>query len=139
MRMMHKDFISVLPYRQLDAQWNTCCKIVKKFYKKGDVDNAIVKRFKNYNIGHLLLYATLVFDELSKHRNNLNFNKFFKWYSKLNLSREEIPSYENLFQDWHNERYAKQTYYILQEKFDNDLLSKEEWIPIEEKFKNRFS
>ena len=35
-----------------------------------------------------------------------------------------------LFEGWHNERYLKQCYYNLQEKYDCRGISKEEWMKI---------
>ena len=35
-----------------------------------------------------------------------------------------------LFEGWHNERYLKQCYYNLQEKYDCGGISKEEWMKV---------
>ena len=40
-------------------------------------------------------------------------------------------AYENLFKDWHNERYFEQCFYNLQEKYDCGGLTEEEWKNIE--------
>lgn len=42
----------------------------------------------------------------------------------------QILSINELFKDWHNNRYLYQCLFNLQEKFDCGGISKSEWLPI---------
>ena len=41
------------------------------------------------------------------------------------------PTHDELFKEWHNERYFWQCYFNLQEKYDRGGISPEEWSKIE--------
>lgn len=130
MRLWHYDLIKVLPRQQLLGQWRELNSIFKK------EDNHILINFiYYYEKEHLLLYSNLVMAEMRERgyqiRTMENYNKYF----------EGILSTGNVlkcFPDKMNDRYLKQCYYNLQEKYDCGNISKEEWEKIEEwkKLKN---
>lgn len=48
---------------------------------------------------------------------------FCKWIA---ADYDDVP-FDDIFKDWHTERYFWQCYYILEEKFDCGEISFEEW------------
>lgn len=137
MRFWHKDLVSVLPNNLLAVLWKNCCGFVKGLYetKNGKMYHDSAIKASKYNIGHLLLYANMVADEMENRGYKINIKNFDKYYMRLNLKEEVVPFYENLFEGWHNDRYLTQCYYILQEKFDNGVINENEWKLIESKYK----
>ena len=135
MRLWHKDLISVLPKSQLSSQWRECCGIVKNIYDNGTPNHILVNPIMDYNYGHFLFYTYMVIDEMTRRKYKVDERKFLIYYNQLNLSKESIPSYEELFKQWHNERYLDQCYYNLQEKFDRGGINKDEWKKVEDKYK----
>ena len=63
---------------------------------------------------HFHYYSGMVNDELIKRGYNADYSNFDKW---IHLN-ENHCTYEELFADWHNERYLLQCWLNLQEKYD---------------------
>lgn len=65
-------------------------------------------------------------------------NNFFEGFKNdlhgMCISTDTFIPFEELFFNWHNERYLKQNLYNLQEKYDCGGISKDEWKVIEDKF-----
>lgn len=75
---------------------------------------------------------------------NMEFNKrgykiSEKSINKLNdfFQDKKGIDFEELFKDWHNDRYLKQCLLNLQEKYDCGGITEEEWLKIYNKF-NKF-
>ena len=135
MRLWHKDLIDVLPDKQLISTWRECCAIIKNIETKGTPNHLLVNPVIDYNLGHFLYYASMIADEMEKRNFNIKFYIFEKTYEKLNAKHEIIPTYEEMFADWHNQRYLVQCYCNLQEKFDRGGISEKEWKKIYNKYK----
>ena len=103
MRLWHKELIPVLPRKQLLGQWRECCLIAKNIAEKGTPNHILVNRVNGYPIEHLWKYGYLVSDEMEKRGYKCNYMKFDKWFD--NSYNFETPTNENLFRNWHNERY----------------------------------
>ena len=129
MRLWHKNLISVLPRKQLLSQWRECCAIAKSIKEKGTPNHILVNKVMDYPISHLWFYGYLVADEIAQRGYNCDFNKFEKYFDH-NVYLD-TPTKSNLFLDWHNDRYLKQCYYNLQEKYDCGGITQEEWDKIE--------
>lgn len=134
MRLWHKDLISVLPKNQLIGQWRECCAIAKAIAENGTPNHVLVNRIMDFPLEHFAIYARFVFAEMIKRGYNVDFWKFKKWIFEYNP-----VSFEKLFSNWHNDRYLKQCYYNLQEKYDCGGISEEDWIRIKNKFEEKLN
>ena len=122
MRLWHKDLITVLPKQQLIGQWRECCLIEKNIRKKGKPNHLLVNKIMDFPIDHFLYYCYLVATEMKRRGYRCDENKIFSHYGTYC-----IASHQKVFRSWHNNRYLKQCYYNLQEKFDCGAVPEEEW------------
>ena len=127
MRLWHKDLIPYLPNKQLLGQWRECCAIASNIYHKGSPNHFIVNKIMNYPLSHFDIYTTLVFREMENRGYKPDYTKFSKYID----SATEVVSVNDLFSGWHNDKYLKQCFYNLQEKYDCGGISKHDWKPIE--------
>ena len=118
--------------KQLVAEWRELNSIFKK------QDNHILINFV-YDCPkeHLLYYTNLIIAEFKKRGYKIksldNYSTYFEGI--------QAPVYiapQNLFDGKMGERYLRQCYYNLQEKWDCGGISDAEWIPIHDKFKDKF-
>lgn len=133
MRLWHVDLIKVLPMKQLVLQWSECCCIAKNIANKGTPNHLLVNKVLEYHYNNFNHYTMLVVNEMKnrgyKVRENSisNFiDNLINGINKFNNSKLTMV----LFEGWHNERYLKQCYYNLQEKYDCGGISKEELMKI---------
>lgn len=134
MRLWHKDLIPVLPKQQLLGQWRECCLIAKNISIFGTPNHLLVNKIMDYQIGHFWFYTNLVIFEMRERGYKVDVEKFLKWYRQIG---EAFPPYvedDKLFAGWHNDRYLKQCYYNLQEKYDCGGITESEWWEIEKVF-----
>ena len=130
MRLWHKDLICVLPKKQLLGQWREVCLIAKEIATKGTPNHVLVNKVMYYDLQHLHYYASMVSDEMEFRGYKCDFSKFTKW---IKVETNHVGSY-SLFYNWHNDRYLKQCYYNLQEKYDCGAITYEEWRKIHEHY-----
>lgn len=123
MRLWHKDLIPVLPKQQLLGQWRECCLIAKNIAEKGTPNHILVNRIMDYPIEHFFRYGIRVMNEMERRGYKVDLYKFTRWFDRLSAERE----YESIFDTWHNDRYLKQCYYNLQEKYDCGGITQAEW------------
>lgn len=129
MRLWHKNLISVLPRHQLLGQWRECCCIAYAISKNGSPNHILVNKIMNYPIEHFFTFSIhLVAQEMKKRGYKIDINKFWKYFSVEDSY--EIVTRNELFKEWHNERYFKQYFYNLEEKYDCGGISENEWIKI---------
>lgn len=112
MRLWHKDLIPVLPRQQLLGQWRELCLIAKNIHEKGTPNHILVNKIMEYSIDHLHCYASWVILEMCKRGYEVNVERFDRWFD---LSSVENISYEDMFKDWHNDRYLTQCYHNLED------------------------
>ena len=145
MRLWAKQLIPYLPRLQLIAQWRECCCIAKNVADNGTPNHILVNKIMNYHPFHFSTYSNIIACEMKRRGYNVtkksvdNFiHNFFKGFSKdihgLCISTDTNIPFDELFKDWHNERYLKQCLFNLQEKHDCNGISDEEWKVIEYKF-----
>lgn len=134
MRLWHKYLIDVLPRQQLIAQWREISAIIGTIKLKGNPNHLLVNPIMNYNFNHLITYAHLVKNTLIKHNYKITESVWTKIISlKLNY---DLVLFEDLYKDWHNDRYLYQCYFNLQEKFDRGGISEDEFNLIKNKIQS---
>ena len=129
MRLWHKDLIKVLPRQQLLGQWRECCLIAKEIKEKGTPNHLLVNRIMEYPMEDFYTYGYGVFQEMYSRGYKPDLGKFNKWFNIYDLDPNNVRG--DYFKDWHNDRYLKQCYYNLQEKYDCGGISDEEWLEIQ--------
>lgn len=125
MRLWHKDLIPFLPRQQLLGQWRECCLIAKNIAEKGTPNHLLVNKIMDYPAGHFWKYGYLVMCEMDKRGFNCDFEKFEQWIDKPYALI--TPEVQDLFPDWHDDRYMHQCLLNLQEKYDCGGISEEEY------------
>lgn len=131
MRIWHKDLISVLPREQLVAQWRELSAIAGNILTKNSPNHILVNKIMDYPLSHFITYAKIVRDEMSN-RGYKTSNKVWDKICSINQGKIEIVSKNNLFINWHNDRYLKQCYYNLEEKYDCGGIREEDFLKIKE-------
>lgn len=134
MRLWHKDLISVLPRQQLLGQWRELCCIASNIKNKNSPNHLLVNKVLDYSFLHFKFYCYIVINEMKKRGYKINEEKLLK--NKVWEETNATISNDDIFKDWHNERYLKQCLYNLQEKYDCGGISNEEWSKIEKNIKN---
>ena len=128
MRLWHKDLIDKLPNKMLLSQWRELAAIVGSINKKGTPNHRLVNIVLDYDKSHLYTYTTLVYKEMKKR--NMRPSEIV--YNKINdyCNTTELINKDLLFKDWHNDRYYKQCYHNLEEKYDRNIINEDEWADI---------
>lgn len=134
MRLWHKDLIHVLPRQQLVAQWRECCCIARNISVNGTPNHLLVNKVMDYPTEQFFRYGCRICNEMERRGYKANFNRFAKWFTKVN----DIYGFDELFPDWHNERYLIQCYSNLQEKYDCGGIPQDEWKIIEDFMERRY-
>ena len=144
MRLWHKDLIRVLPKQQLIAQWRECCAIARSIALDGKTNHILINRIMEYPIEHFLRYSQMVYFEMVCRDYNCNFYNFSKWLGdveKIEIISQNWPAQltamelirlkeDDIFYNWHTDRYYWQCYHNLEEKFDCGGISQDEWETI---------
>ena len=130
MRLWYKDLIHYLPRKQLIGQWRECCLIAKGIAENGTPNHLLVNKVMDYPYDEFNTYATLVLEEMEKRGYKAFPERFYFWSKDLNV----LPK-STIFRGWHNDRYLRQCYYNLQEKYDCGGITEEEWRRIDEAFR----
>lgn len=79
----------------------------------------------DYDKQYFCRYVSIVIKEMNKR--NINFNP--KYYEEIWDFCNGIITAYNYYPE-HNDRYLKQCFYNLEEKYDRGIISKEEWEEI---------
>jgi len=128
MRLWHKDLIPVLPRLQLLSLWRECCCVAKSISLYNTPNHILVNKIIDYPLSHFEAYSMWVYREMQNRGYKVNKNNFFKWFPYID---KQVITYQEMFSDWHSDRYLTQCYYNLQEKHDCGGISDEEWQQIE--------
>lgn len=132
MRLWHYKLIDVLPTKQLVSQFRECSAI-DSMLKNNSLNNYIVNRVKEYSIEEFYYYCNLVIEEM----NRRDFRMSPVILQKLNYDKNFKFEKDNLFKEWHNNRYLIQNLAYFQEKYDCKGITQEEYNKIYNKFKNQ--
>lgn len=142
MRLWHKDLISILPRKQLLSQWRECCCIARNISVNGTPNHLLVNKIMHYSINHFKAYTELVINEMNKRYYKINSETYNNFQNNLLLAIEneymvdsglEINT-EHIFFSWHNDRYLKQCFYSLQEKYDCGGIPNDEFYNLCKKY-----
>jgi uncharacterized protein (TIGR02328 family) len=133
MRLWHKDLIPVLPKQQLLGQWRECCCIAKNIAEKGTPNHILVNKIMDYPMTHLYTYGVIVAIEMAHRGYKCDSYRFTHYFTSPHETK--VIANEDVFWGWHNDRYLKQCYYNLQEKYDCGEIPEEEWDKIERRIK----
>ena len=133
MRLWHKSLIPVLPREQLVAQWRECSAIAGAILKNGTPNHLLVNKVLEYDIDDFIVYSIYVRREMSARGYRTTQSVMDKILS-LNPQFDGFVPHP-LFDGWHNDRYLKQCYYNLQEKYDCGGITLADWTKIEERMK----
>ena len=135
MRLWHKDLIKVLPRQQLLAQWRECCCIARNIAVNGSPNHILVNPIMDHTISDFIHYTMLVYREMVDRHIKCQWDRFIQHFPLYCFNGYWI--YNDLYNDWHNERYLTQCYYNLQEKFDRGGIPADEWERIENFYNSR--
>lgn len=130
MRLWHKDLIAVLPRQQLLGQWRECCAIARNISINGTPNHLLVNKIMDYPLSHFFSYSLKVQQEMQNRGYECYWKKFEKYISKSEILPAD-GDFDDIFSDWHNDRYFLQCYYNLQEKFDCGGISFDDWMKID--------
>ena len=133
MRLWHYELLDCLDDFHIIAQYRELLAIKGAIDKNGTPNHRLVNKVMDYPIDEFKSYAGLNLLEM----NNRNLN-----YS--DKKRQEIADWKcDVFADkrnidngflWHDDRYLKQCYYNLQEKYDCGIVSADAWKRIDSKY-----
>ena len=115
-RIWHKDLITALPREQLVAQWRELSAIAGNLNTKGTPNHILVNKVVKYPFNHFISYAHYVRAEMTRR----GYRTMDSVWTKICSITEDynILPIEELFPEWHNDRYLAQCYYNLEEKYD---------------------
>jgi uncharacterized protein (TIGR02328 family) len=116
MRLWSKQLIKYLPREQLVAQWRELSAIAGAIQKNGTPNHILVNKVLDYDFDHFITYASLVREEMTK-RGHRTMNCVWEKITSLKPDWKPID-FNHLFWFWHDDRYLKQCFYNLEEKFD---------------------
>lgn len=138
MRLWHYQLISVLPRQQLIAQWRECCCIAKLIAYNKTPNHLLVNKIMDYPAYQFMHYCYLIKQEIRRRGYSVSTASWITLDENLMLAEDlgyfaEDGKYDPdiLFQGWHNDRYLRQCYFNLQEKYDCGGITDDEWSKIE--------
>lgn len=129
MRLWHKDLIPVLPLDQLKGEWSELSAIAGKIMLRGTPNHRLVNKVLDCPLSHFTTYSDLIYHERLKRGLKASMSVRDKIYSVCDTDNK--VTYNELFPEWHTDRYLRQCYYNLQEKYDCGGISQEEWDKLE--------
>lgn len=131
MRLWHYKLIPVLPNKMLVSQWRECIAI-KRQWKKGTLKHRLVSYVMDYDKEYFMQYVAHIDTTMTirgiKHQ-NIYYDEILSFCEE---DIDEESEYIEICYPEHNDRYLKQCYYNLQEKYDRGIITKEEWQKIDE-------
>lgn len=128
MRLWHKDLIPLLPRQQLLSQWRECCCIARNISVNGTPNHLLVNKVLEYPMVHFYSYGYDVAMEMNRRGYKCDYYCFTRYFTYPHETK--IIPISDIFAGWHNDRYLRQCYYNLQEKYDCGGISNDEWLLI---------
>ena len=132
MRLWDYRLLKVLPKQQLVSQWRECIAI-KRQWEKGTLKHRLVSYVMDYDKWYFANYVGMLISEM-----NYRDIKYKRCYLEeifdfcgCSLAPMFVDYKRGLYPE-HNDRYLKQCFYNLEEKYDRGIISDEEWAKIEE-------
>lgn len=140
MRLWHKDLIEALPREQLVAQWRELSAIAGNINTKGTPNHILVNKVMDYPMEHFISYAWHVRHEMTRRGYRTMdsvWNKILQT-QEVNYGDFHILPIEDLFPNWHNEKYIRQCIYNLEEKYDCGGVTDEAFEKIVRVYKEKY-
>ena len=128
MRLWHYELIPVLPNKMLISQWRECIAI-KRQWEKGTLKHRLVSYVMDYDKYYFRNYILDIVKAMEDRK--INYQIKYK-QELLEFCEDTELSFENIMACYpkHNNRYLKQCYYNLQEKYDRGIITEVEWDKI---------
>ena len=129
MRLWHKNLIPYLPKQQLLGQWRE----LNSIYTRRNTHLLINFIYSKISYDDLYRYSILVLKEMKKRKymiKNLdNMCDFFGLFKDVIIEDIDIANIDinSIYPDKMNDRYLRQCYYNLEEKYDCGGIPEEEW------------
>ena len=136
MRLWHKALLPYLPLLQLRGQYREVFLVATLLRRQGTPNHILVNKVQEYPLTHLAAYLQAVTAEMEKRQLKYDKTKVAELYSFL--GEPQAVTYEDIFKDWHNDRYLRQCLYNRQEKAECGRPDAAGWARIEENFKEYF-
>lgn len=132
----------MLPKRQLLGQYRELCAITKEIAINKTPGHALVNKIVQYPAWMYYRYLTMVQEEFKRRGYRMLNGSLYTLHDNAMLAEEngyfadddlyDFNTYMmDPFPDWHNDRYLRQCYFNLQEKYDCGLITEQEWYEIE--------
>lgn len=134
MRLWHYKLLPFLPNSQLVAQWRELNSIYGK-----PINHILINYVKKYPKENLLYYSILVVNELNERGMQTRMENFENYFDCCDFGRSfKFNDGDNPFPNHHTDRYLKQCFYNLQEKYDRGQVDfdKERYTRLEEFIRN---
>lgn len=143
MRLWHRDLVPYLPKQQLFGQWRELCCIASLLASDHTPNHILVNPILDYPPEHFEAFCNLVIREMRKRKydigdvslHNLQDGiRAWRLYLGSDLPFDyvdrdwNIDIGEPIYGDWHNDRYLRQCYYNLEEKYDRGGIPDNEWM-----------
>lgn len=120
MRLWHKNLIPYLPKQQLLGQWRELNSIYTRQNK-----HILINFVYEHNPVMLYCYSGLVINEMNKRHYHINLDNFFEYFKDIDNC--VTFAIDEIYPDKMNDRYLRQCYYNLEEKYDCGGIPEEEW------------
>ena len=125
MRLWHKDLISVLPQKQLVAQWRECCCVISNIAKNGTPNHILVNYVLDYSLDEFRCYTNEVLKVMRSRGYNPNpkmmRNQLLKRYSEQEVNKfivlgKDISKRGLMIYKEHNNEYLQECLFNLKNK-----------------------
>lgn len=121
MRLWHIDLIPYLPRQQLLGQWRELNSIYKN-----QPTHILINFVYGYPKEDLFVYSNFIIKEIKNRKYKINLENYFDYFRGVCITHE--LSSNNCFEGKMTNRYLKQCFYNLQEKYDCGGITEEEWL-----------
>ena len=128
MRLWHKYLIEALPREQLVAQWRECSAIAGNIKTKGTPNHILVNKIMNYPMEHFISYSFYLRKEMTR-RGYRTMDSVWNKICSICDDYNILPI-EELYPNWHDEKYMRQCIYNLEEKYDCGGIKEEDFKKI---------
>ena len=136
MRLWHKSLISFLPQKQLTSQWRELCCIAKNIATNGTPNHILVNKVLDYPTIHFVLYVDMILNEMHKRGYKISESSYIKLKENIEAGskyfsidkNQYVPAFDkDIYSGWMNDKYLRQCFYNLQEKYDCGGIKQEEY------------
>lgn len=137
LRLWHKDLIPFLPDHLLLDMIQNAEIIAENLYRYDYPGSEEISKILQFPISHFYTYYMLVKDEYARRGHRIDDSTFMHYI--MNYAETDIFTNieeTNIFDTWHNSRYLQQCILILEEMFDNGVISPKDWLKIANGVKN---